>query len=145
MKISLFVTIFFFTSLYAQVSAAVVFVVVNKSNIATITQQKVLKILKAESLTWEDGSSVVLLIDDLQGIDPEAFDEVLDMSKSQFIEYWRIKFFSGRALIPKQVKNIANALSILSDNKNGIYISIGKEATKELADNPDLKIINFNF
>ena len=104
-----------------------------------------MKILKAESLTWEDGSSVVLLIDDLQGIDPEAFDEVLDMSKSQFIEYWRIKFFSGRALIPKQVKNIANALSILSDNKNGIYISIGKEATKELADNPDLKIINFNF
>lgn len=132
-------------SMYAQASAADVFVAVNKSNTSVINEQGVLKILKAEKLTWEDGKSVVLLIDKLEETDSQAFDEVTSMSKSQFMEYWRIKFFSGRALIPKQIKSASNALSILSENKNGIYISIGKELGKELSDSQDLRIINLKY
>jgi ABC-type uncharacterized transport system ATPase subunit len=118
---------------------------VNKSNTSVINEQGVLKILKAEKLTWEDGKSVVLLIDKLEETDSQAFDEVTSMSKSHFMEYWRIKFFSGRALIPKQIKSASNALSILSENKNGIYISIGKELGKELSDSQDLRIINLKY
>jgi hypothetical protein len=132
-------------SIYAQASAADVFVAVNKSNNAPINEQGVLKILKAEKLTWEDGKSVVLLIDKLDETNSQAFDEVTHMSKSQFMEYWRIKFFSGRALIPRQIKSASSALSILSENKNGIYISIGKELDKELSDSQDLRIINLKY
>jgi hypothetical protein len=145
MKINFIMVLCFTLALHARASAADVYVAINKANLSTITEVQVLKILKAERLTWENGNSVVLLIDDLQETDAGAFDEVLDMSKSQFIEFWRIKFFSGRALIPKQIKNSINALSILSENKNGIYISIGKPLSKELAESPELKIINLKY
>lgn len=136
----LFITITFALFTYcAQASAANVYVAVNKANPATINQEFVLKILKAQSLTWASGDSIVLLIDDLESIDSTAFDEVLNMSKSQFIEFWRIKFFSGRALIPKQIKKGSNAISILDENKNGIYISIGQEFSKELLENTAIK------
>lgn len=140
-----YLTLFLAHSLYAQASAADVYVAVNKSNTTLINEQGVLKILKAEKLTWDDGKSVVLLIDSLEETDSQAFDEVTNMSKSQFMEYWRIKFFSGRALIPKQIKNQSNALTILSENKNGIYISIGKELSKVLVDSQDLRIINLKY
>jgi UDP-N-acetyl-D-mannosaminuronic acid transferase (WecB/TagA/CpsF family) len=140
-----YLTLLLAHSLYAQASAADVFVAVNKSNTTLINEQAVSKILKAEKLTWDDGKSVVLLIDSLEETDSQAFDEVTSMSKSQFMEYWRIKFFSGRALIPKQIKNQSNALTILSDNKNGIYISIGKEPGKALTDSLDLRIINLKY
>jgi hypothetical protein len=135
----------FISSIYSQVSATDVFVAVNKTNTTVITEQRVLKILKAESLTWENGNSVVLLIDDLQETNSDDFNEVLDMTKSQFMEYWRIKFFSGRALIPKQIKNSNSALTILSENKNGIYVSIGKKSDTELSAFPDIKIINLKY
>ena len=132
-------------STFAQVSAADVFVALNKSNSATITEESLLKILKAEQLVWENGNSVFLMIDSLETTSSQDFDEVLNMSKSQFMEFWRIKFFSGRALIPKQIKNESNALTILSENKNGIYVSIGKSIRNEISSNPDLKVINLKY
>ena len=145
MKKNIICAICFFLIGHVYASAADVYVAINRLNASTITSAQVLKILKAESLTWENGNSVVLIIDDLQETDSDSFDEVLDMSKSQFIEFWRIKFFSGRALIPKQIKNPTHALSILFENKNGIYVSIGKKVSKELAGSPDLKIFNLKY
>lgn len=59
----------------------------------------------------------MLLIDDLQETNSDDFNEVLDMSKSQFMEYWRIKFFSGRALIPKKIKNSNSDLDFVRKQK----------------------------
>jgi hypothetical protein len=136
---------FIFPCLYSQASAAEVHVAVNKSNTTVINEAGILKILKAESLTWANGNSVVLLIDDIESTDANAFDEVMNISKSQFMEFWRIKFFSGRALIPKQVTSAVHALSILSENKNVIYISIGKALAKELTDSPHLRIVDLKY
>lgn len=133
--------IFYFAlfSFCAQAAAADVYVAVNKANPASINQEFILKVLRAQRLSWEDGDSIVLLIDDLELTDSKDFDEVLDMSKSQFIEFWRIKFFSGRALIPKQLKSGSKAIAILNENKNSIYISIGKEFSKEILENTEIK------
>ena len=136
---------FIFPCLYSQASAAEVHVAVNKSNTTLINEAGILKILKAESLTWSNGNSVVLLIDDIESTDANAFDEVMNISKSQFMEFWRIKFFSGRALIPKQVTSAVHALSILSENKNVIYISIGKAFAKELTESPHLRIVDLKY
>ena len=136
---------FIFPCLYSQASAAEVHVAVNKSNTSVINEAGILKILKAESLTWGNGNSVVLLIDDIESTDAKAFDEVMNISKSQFMEFWRIKFFSGRALIPKQVTNAVHALSILSENKNVIYISIGRALAKEITDSPNLRIVDLKY
>ena len=136
---------FIFPCLYSQASAAEVQVVVNKSNTSVLNEAGILKILKAESLTWDNGNSVVLLIDDIETTDAKAFDEVMNISKSQFMEFWRIKFFSGRALIPKQITSAVHALSILSENKNVIYISIGKALAKEITDSPNLRIVNLKY
>jgi hypothetical protein len=141
----LFLVAFIFPTLYSQASAAEVQVVVNKSNTSVLNEAGILKILKAESLTWANGNSVVLLIDDIETTDPQAFDEVMNISKSQFMEFWRIKFFSGRALIPKQITNAVHALTILSENKNVIYISIGKALAKEITDSPHLRIVNLKY
>ena len=136
---------FIFPCLYSQASAAEVHVAVNKSNTTLINEAGILKILKAESLTWSNGNSVVLLIDDIESTDAKAFDEVMNISKSQFMEFWRIKFFSGRALIPKQITSAVHALSILSENKNVIYISIGKAFAKELTESPNLRIVDLKY
>ena len=140
-----FLFAFMLPSLYSQVLAAEVHVAVNKSNTAVINEAGILKILRAESLTWANGNSVVLLIDDIESTDAQAFDEVMNISKSQFMEFWRIKFFSGRALIPKQITSAVHALSILSENKNVIYISIGKALAKEITDSPNLRIVNLKY
>lgn len=145
MKPFLFHSLLSFFLFYSHASAADVFVALNKSNTAIINEESVLKILKAERLTWDNGNSVVLVIDDLDVTDSKAFDEVVQMSKSQFMEYWRIKFFSGRALIPKQIKSSTNALNILSENKNGIYISIGKEVPKEISENQNIRTMGFKY
>jgi hypothetical protein len=141
----LFLVAFIFPCFCSQASAAEVHVAVNKSNTTLINEAGILKILKAESLTWANGNSVVLLIDDIESTDTKAFDEVMNISKSQFMEFWRIKFFSGRALIPKQISNAVHALSILSENKNVIYISIGKAFAKELTDSPNLRIVDLKY
>lgn len=132
-------------TIYASVSAADVYVSFNKNNNSHIDQNSVLKLLKAEKLSWDNGNSVVLMIDDLQSIDSSAFDEVLNMSKTQFIEFWRIKFFSGRALLPKQIKNAGTAADILNDNSNGVYIKIGQEPDRKISEDPNLKTLSFKY
>lgn len=132
-------------TIYAQVSAADVFVSIHKKNNSQIDRMSVLKLLKAEKLSWDNGNSVVLLIDDLQTINSNDFDEVLKMTKTQFIEFWRIKFFSGRALLPKQIKNASTAQEILTDNFNGIYIKIGKAPDKKITEDPNIKTLSFKY
>lgn len=132
-------------SFYGRTSAAEVVIAVNTQNKSTITEEEVLKILRAETLTWKNGNSVILIIDNLENINSDAFNEVTNMTKSQFIEFWRIKFFSGRALIPKQVQSVSKALSILSENKNSIYISFDSKTSKELLNRPDIRKLDFNY
>jgi putative sterol carrier protein len=132
-------------SIYSTSFAADVFVSLNKSNGSKIDQATVVKLLKAEKLIWENGNSVVLVIDDLTAIDSNDFDAVLGMSKSQFLEFWRIKFFSGRALLPKQVKNSGTVLELLHENSNSVYIRIGQRPDNKISEDPDLKSFSFKF
>lgn len=143
-KIILLVLILVHTN-YAKAFAASVYVSLHKDNKSRIDQESVLKLLKAEKLSWDNGNSVVLLIDDLQSIDANVFDDVLKMSKTQFIEFWRIKFFSGRALLPKQVKSQNMALNILNENSNGVYIRIGQEPDKSITEDPHIKTLNITY
>lgn len=142
-KIILF-TFVIVQTIYASV-AADVYVSYNKTNDSIFNESTVLKLLKAEKLSWDNGNSVVLMIDDLQSINSSDFGDVLNMTKTQFIEFWRIKFFSGRALLPKQIKNVGTAIDILNDNSNGVYIKIGQEPDKKIAEDPNIKTVTFKF
>lgn len=135
--------IFFSTNTLA--TAADIVVAINSQNESTITEKDILKILKAETLVWNDQKAVILLIDELKSINGDNFTHVTHMRKSQFIEFWRIKFFSGRALLPKQVQNSSKALTILLENKNSIYIHFEKNIPKELASDKNIKTIQFSF
>ncbi len=132
-------------SIFSTVAAAVVYVSTSKSNLANIDQDSVKKLLRAEQLTWDNGNSVVLMIDDLQSTSPDDFADVLSMSKTKFMEFWRIKFFSGRALLPRQIKNPSTVVDLLNENSSGIYIRIGRPPDRKIEEDPNIKTVSLTF
>ncbi len=132
-------------SILSNVAAAVVYVSVSKRNLATIDRDSVKKFLRAEQLTWDNGNSVVLMIDDLQLISSEDFSEVLSMSKTKFMEFWRIKFFSGRALLPRQIKTPSAVIDLLNENPSAIYIRIGRPPDKKIEEDSNIKTVSVTF
>jgi len=80
-------------------------------------------IIRANRLTWKNGQNILLIIDDLDLITDEEFQVAFGTSKSMFLEAWRIKFFSGRALSPLQVKSQRKGLSYIEDNTNALFLT----------------------
>ncbi len=132
-------------SIFSTVAAAVVYVSISKTNLASIDRDSVKKLLRAEQLTWDNGNTVVLMIDDLQATNSEEFSDVLSMSKTKFMEFWRIKFFSGRALLPRQVKNTSAVVDLLAENPSAIYIRIGRPPDRKLEDDPNIRTVPVTF
>jgi hypothetical protein len=91
-----------------------------------LNERDVVNIVNGTMLKWGDGSNINLYIEDLNKIDAESFSYKFNIAKDKFINDWRIKFFSGKASLPKQVKNIEDSLSLISEVNNSILIVFTK-------------------
>ncbi len=90
------------------------------------TERDVINIVNGTMLKWGDGSNINLYIEDLNMIDAKSFSYKFNIAKDKFINDWRIKFFSGKASLPKQVKNIEDSLSLIAEVNNSVLILFSK-------------------
>lgn len=114
------------TSLFSMSAAAVagdVYVYVNSTNTEEIDIKTLRKIVQSNRLSWKNGQNIVLITEELSGMDDADFSEMTEISKSQFLNNWRLKFFSGRALVPIQLKKSVNPLDTLKENPSSIFFT----------------------
>lgn len=101
-----------------------------------LEEKDIQEIIRANKLTWGNGQNILLIIDDLELISEEEFEDAFGISKSTFLNSWRIKFFSGRALSPLQVKTHLKGLTYVDENANALFLtfqSVSKDyAPKEI-------------
>lgn len=104
----------------------------------------VVNIVNGTMLKWGDGSNINLYIEDLNKIDADSFSFKFNIAKDKFINDWRIKFFSGKASLPKQVKNIEDSLNLIADVNNSILIVFSKgDIPKEVLSKKGLREVRF--
>ncbi len=117
----LFMIVYALSSISAN--AGSLFVYRNLKNESTLSFETVKKIFDASKLTWEEGKTILFIIKDIEQVDEREMIEFSGLSKMQFLNKWRIKFFSGRSMMPVQVKDDEAALKLLKENPYGIYFS----------------------
>ena len=109
-----------------------------------LTERDVVNIVNGTMLKWGDGSNINLYIEDLNKIDAESFNYKFNIAKDKFINDWRIKFFSGKASLPKQVKNIHDSLNLIAEVNNSILIVFSKgDIPQELLTKNGLKEVRY--
>lgn len=109
-----------------------------------LSERDVVNIVNGTMLKWGDGSNINLYIEDLNKIDAESFSYKFNIAKDKFINDWRIKFFSGKASLPKQVKNIEDSLSLISEVNNSVLIVFSKgEIPQEILTKKGLKEVRY--
>lgn len=112
----------------------------------TLDAESLKQIFLGEHLTWDNGSNIVLLIDVLDKVSDESFKKFSGISKVQYLSRWRVKFFSGRALIPIQAKSSSFVLDTLKSNPSSIFISFEELPDSILGAAKDqLKIIKISY
>ena len=116
--------IFIFSNAYAF--AGNIYVYSHVSNKEDVDLAKAIKIFQGGKLTWGNGVNILVLLDQLDVISDEDFKKFSQMNKSEFLDVWRVKFFSGRALVPIQIKNSSKALETLLENPTSLYFSFKK-------------------
>lgn len=89
----------------------------------SLEPREVREIIKSNQLTWANGQNILLIIDELDSISEEEFQDAFKIKKSKFLEAWRIKFFSGRALSPLQVKTAKKGLTYVEENPNSLFLT----------------------
>jgi hypothetical protein len=141
----LFLFVFFsFCLTYTVLSAEVGILL--PSGQKKIDSSEIQKMLTAKSLSWEDGKSVVLVIDDLTTISNENFKKFTGLNKDGFLQLWRAKFFSGRAYLPRQVKSHEEAQQILTKFSNALYLTFKTQSLDKLQSQlPDYQLSVLNY
>lgn len=130
----------------AYAFADVVYVYRNSNSLEPLTFENSRHIFDGGTLTWDNGKNIVLLVDELDKIDDKSFLKFAGLSKSQYLSQWRIKFFSGRALIPIQTKSISFASETLITNPSAIFFSFKEYTDEELgAQKNNLKLDKITF
>lgn len=98
-------------------------VIYSQSTERSLEREDIKEIIRARRLTWKNGQNILLIIDDLDLVSDEEFQDAFGISKTMFLDSWRIKFFSGRALSPIQVKTSDKGLSYVDDSTNALYLT----------------------
>lgn len=104
-------------------SAADVFIYRNQSNAEALTLSDVRNILDLKHLSWKSGKTITLLVPDLNHIDNETLENFTAVTKGRLLDRWRVKFFSGRARMPMQIRSDEEAIRALQENRDAIYFS----------------------
>lgn len=123
-------------------AAADVYVLHHKTLSDPINQEQLQKFLTSEILQWSKGENITLMINDIQQIDSADFIKVTTKTKSDFLQTWRAKYFSGRAFIPTEVKSLDVVYERIISNPNSIYVSIVKKVDSS---HKDIKLIKLSF
>lgn len=123
---------FLFLTICSPGWASTVFVYRNAASEEEITSATAQRILDGSKLVWKDNKNIVLLLQELDQVDENLFLSFSGLSKPQFLSRWRIKFFSGRALIPVQVKNAAQAIETLKSNPYSVFFSFTELTPQDL-------------
>jgi hypothetical protein len=105
-----------------DVMAKKITIAVSQENVHQFTTPYLLNIVQGSQLTWNNGSNVILVIDDLKAVKNDDFNAIFKSDKNKFWDMWRIKFFSGRATLPRQFKSVKDALEFVKSNPNAIYV-----------------------
>ena len=82
--------------------------------------------------------------EELNQIDEDEFQEFSEISKSHYMHNWRLKFFSGRALIPIQLKKNISPLKTLNENQSSIYFTFKPLVEEDLSKN-QIKLIKLSY
>lgn len=132
----------FFLLISANVATADVYVLHHHTLTEKIDQNTLQKILVSEQLQWSEGQDITLMINDINQISNENFTKVTKQSKSDFLQTWRAKYFSGRAFIPTQIKSTGMALERIVNDPSSIYVSIEQKIE---SNHKDIKLIKLSF
>jgi hypothetical protein len=122
-----------------------VHVMTHKTNKTLITSEFLDRILRGQTLNWENNRPIILIIDELDGISSDDFIKTTKMTKAQFLQFWRIKFFSGRAMLPQQTKFERIALESLQESVDGIYVVIGRTPDQKLLGDAGVQVTKLTY
>lgn len=123
LTIKIFCTFVMSVSAFANVKAADIFVYRNSSNTEKIDIEDLRHIFNGDRLAWNNSKVIRLYVNDLEKINERDFENFSGLTKAEFMDLWRIKFFSGRSGVPIQVKRQQKVLDSLEDNSAALYIS----------------------
>ena len=102
-----------------------IILIANESvSLTILTREEIKNIFLSESLTYEDGQEIVIVVNK----SPDIFDmftrKYLQRNWKQFTRYYRNKLFSGSGTIPRGFKSEKQVVSYVSKTKGAIsYIS----------------------
>jgi hypothetical protein len=99
------------------------------------TKEQIIGIVKAKQNL--DGS--VLVLDKFTKISNQDVQEMLNISTRELTNLWRVKFFTGRAMMPKQVESSLQGIKAVEENTNSLYIHFGS-LNEKVPDNLEKKV-----
>ncbi len=110
----------------AHAIAGNIYIYYHVSNKENLDLVKAKRIFQGDKLTWENGVNIIILLDQIDVISDTEFKEFSQLNKAEFLDLWRVKFFSGRALAPIQIRNRSKAFEALIENPTSLFFSFKK-------------------
>ncbi len=121
--------LFFFTSQAMTFSVAVN----SKSGVSSLSGQQIKNIYLGEQTFWENGKRIhAARLSDEDPLTLDFIKTALSLSLAEFLQNWRHKLFSGRALPPKKVESTAGMIAYLEHTEGAIgYLPKDSKAHSE--------------
>ena len=120
--ITLFFLLVFFPA--SKSFADVVFIANKTLPENQLTPDEIKNIFLGDMVTWKDGRSVVIVICNESEAHREFTTKYTNKTPSQFISYWRMQLFSGKAQIPKTFADEKDVVNFVENTPCAIgYIS----------------------
>ncbi|MBY0516984.1 MAG: hypothetical protein K2P81_08760 [Bacteriovoracaceae bacterium] len=68
-----------------------------------------------------------LILDRFSKISETDLEDMLQLSSRELTNLWRVKFFTGRAMMLKQVDNIQQGIRSVQENNQSLYVIFGSK------------------
>lgn len=122
-------------------ASSYVIIVNRKYDSEVITQQELRDIYSGDKTFWNSGARVrPVRLADSDPVTQDFMSEILAQSVSQYLQSWRHKLFSGRALPPKKVDSAQDVVKFVEENDG----AIGFVPTASIAKSPTIKAISIH-
>lgn len=121
------------------------YVYLNNKNKEDLSLVNLKKIIRAQKLNWISGEDILLFVDDIKKTDNETFRSFSGVTKSEFIDNWRIKFFTGRAMTPIQARDQNTVMESLLENPFSIYVTFDQISPDLISGQSEIRMIAFPF
>lgn len=97
-----------------------------ESEISEISKAHLKNIFLGNEVFWSSGDRIRAAYFDVSaeaGGEPDFYKSLLDLSSTQFINFWRRRLFSGRGIPPKSFSSESDFINYLAENKYGIGLA----------------------